>query len=91
MLDLLEKFTKAAKEVSSKRKGIRDCVHCAFVEHLSDINPDDLPWEIRIFYESVKIRLTSTVLPGGINEDEADWIAKDILYMADVIRNKNTP
>ena len=86
MLDLFEKFTKAAQEVSSNKKGIQECVHSAFADHLSDINTDDLPWEIRIFYESVKIRLKSTVPPGGINDDEATWIAKDIVYMADVIR-----
>ena len=91
MPDLLEKFTKAAEEVSSKKKDIRECVHCAFVDYLSDINTIDLPWEIRIFYESVKIRLTSTVPPGEINDDEATWIAKDILYMANAIKIHNKP
>ena len=86
MADLLKKFTKAAKEISSGKKGIRECVNCAYVDHLSDINTDDLPEEIQIFYESVKMRLTSTIPPGKINDDEASWIAKDILYMADAIR-----
>ena len=87
MSDLLEKFTKAANEISSKKKSIRECVQCAFVDHLSDINVDDLPWEIQIFYESVKMRLTWTVPAGGINDNEAAWIAEDIRYMADVLRN----
>jgi hypothetical protein len=91
MPDLLNKFAKAAKEISSEKNDIRECVNCAFVDHLSDINTDDLPEEIQIFYESVKIRLTSTVPPGKISDDEASWIAKDILYMADVIRIRNRP
>ena len=90
MPDLIDKFEKAAKEISSKENSIRERVYCAFVDHLSDINPDGLPWEIRIFYESVKIRLTSTIPSDGINDDEANWIAKDILYMADLMKtNKN--
>ena len=85
MPDLLKKFSKAAKEISSEKKDIRECVYCAYVDHLSDIDTDDLPPEIRIFYESVKIRLTSTMPPGEISDFEASWIAEDILYMADVI------
>ena len=87
MSDVREKFTKAAAEISANKKSIRECVHCAFVDHLSDINVDDLPWEIQIFYESVKMRLSWAVPPGGINDNEAAWIAEDILYMADVLRN----
>jgi len=91
MSDLLNKFANAAKKISSEKKNIRGCVYCAYVDHLSDINTDDLPREIRIFYESVKIRLTSTVPPGEINADEASWIAEDILYMENMIRNRNKP
>ena len=92
MPDLLDKFEKAAKKISSsEKKDIRKCVYCAYVDHLSDINTDDLPREIRIFYESVKTRLTSTVPPGEINDDEASWIAEDILYMENMIRNRNKP
>ena len=91
MPDLLKKFSKAAKEISSEKKDIRDCVYCAYVDHLSDIDTDDLPPEIRIFYESVKMRLTSTIPPGKISSDEANWIAEDILFMADVIKIRNRP
>jgi hypothetical protein len=58
---------------------------------LSDIKVDDLPEEIQVFYESVKMRLTSTIPPEGIGDDEANWIAEDILYMADMIRIYNRP
>jgi hypothetical protein len=86
MPDLLTKFSKAAKKISSEKNDIRECVYCAYVDHLSDINTDDLPSEIRIFYESVKMRLTSTIPPDKISDDEASWIAEDILHMANVIR-----
>jgi len=75
-----------AASTSSEKNDIRECVYCAYVDHLSDINTDDLPSEIRIFYESVKMRLTSTIPPGKISDDEASWIAEDILHMANVIR-----
>jgi hypothetical protein len=91
MPDLLEKFTKAAKELSSEKTDIPECVYGAYVDHLSDINSDDLPLEIRIFYESVKMRLTSTIPPGKINDDEANRIADDILHMTDVIKSYNRP
>jgi len=91
MPDLLKKFSKAAKKISSEKKDIRECVYGAYVEHLSDIDTDDLPSEIRIFYESVKMRLTSTIPPGEISDDEANWIAEDILYMEDVVRIYNKP
>ena len=89
--DLLKKFTKAAKEISSVKKDVQKCVYGAYVDHLSDIDTDDLPEEIQVFYESVKMRLTSTVPPAKISDDEANWIAEDILYMADVVRIYNRP
>jgi len=91
MSDLLNKFEKAAKEISSEKKDIRECVYCAYVDHLSDINTDDLPEDIQIFYESVTDRLTSVEPPGDIGNDEAYYLAEDILYMADMIRIYNMP
>jgi hypothetical protein len=82
---LLKKFSEAAKEISSEKKDVRECVYCAFVDHLSDINTEDLPEEIQIIYESVTDRLTSVEPPGDIGNDEAVYLAKDILYMADVV------
>jgi hypothetical protein len=87
MSDLFKKFAKAARQLSSEKIDIPKCVYGAYVDHLSDIDTKDLPLEIRIYYESVRMRLTSTVPPGEIDSDEARWIAEDILYMADVIRS----
>ena len=86
MTDLINKFSKAAKMVSSNKNHMRECVYCAYVDHLSDINLDDLPEDIQIIYESVEMRLISKVPPGDIGNDEADFLAKDILYMADVVK-----
>ena len=86
MPDLLNKFIKAAKQLSSEKTHIPESVYGAYIDHLSDIDTDDLPEKIQIFFESVKIRLTSIVPPGGITDAEANWIAEDILYMADVLR-----
>ena len=86
MADLYKKFSEAVKMISSAEKSLQECVYCAYIDHLSDIDTDDLPEEIKIFYESVKIRLTSVVPPGDIGDEEATYLAKDILYMADVVR-----
>ena len=86
MTKLVNKFSEAAKMVTSNRNQLRDNVYCAYIDHLSDIDMDDLPEDIQIIYESVGMRLTSTVPPGDIGRDEADYIAKDILYMADVLK-----
>ncbi len=86
MTDLLNKFSEAAKMVSSNKNHLRECVYCAYVDHLSGINLDDLPEDIQIIYESVEMRLTSTVPPGDIGNDDADYLAKDILFMADVLK-----
>lgn len=85
MADLYKKFSEAVKMISFAEKPIQECVNCAFVDHLSHINTADLPEELQIFYESVKIRLTSVVPPGAIGSEEAIYLAKDIAYMADVL------
>jgi hypothetical protein len=51
----------------------------------------DLPEEIQIFYESVKIRLTSVVPPGDIGNEAAVYLAKDIVYIADVLEGHYKP
>jgi hypothetical protein len=85
MTDLMKKFSEAAKAVSSSKTPTWECVKQAYVDHLSDINTDDLPEEIQIFYNSVKLRVTSVGSFGHIGNDEASYIANDIMYLADVI------
>ena len=63
MPDLHKKFSKAAKQILSEENDLRQGVYGAYVDHLSDIDPDDLPRGIQMFYESVKTRLTSTIPP----------------------------
>jgi hypothetical protein len=90
MTDLLNKFSEAAKAVSSSKTNMWECVYGAYVDHLSDISRDSLPEEIQIFYDSVKLRVTSVEALGHIDNDEAGYIANDIMYMADVIRSHRT-
>jgi hypothetical protein len=85
MSDLPNKFSEAAKAVSSCKTPMWECVKQAYVDHLSDISTDDLPEEIQIFYNSVKLRVTSVEPPSHICNDEAGYIANDIMYLADVI------
>ena len=87
MTDLLNKFSKAAKAVSSGKNCVWECVRQAFVDHLSDISTDSLPEGLQIFYDSVKLRIISGETLGHINNEEASYIAEDILYMADVINS----
>ena len=91
MADLYKKFSEAVKMISFAERPLQECVYCAYIDYLSDINSADLPEEIQIFYESVKIRLTSVVPPGDIGNEEAVYLAKDILYMADVLEGYYKP
>ena len=85
MTDLLNKFSEAAKVVSSSKTPMWECIKQAYVDHLSDISTNNLPEEIQIFYDSVKLRVTLVDTLGHIDNDEASFIANDIMYMADVI------
>jgi hypothetical protein len=87
MTDLLKKFSAAAQTLKSDTHPVRVCVYGAYREHLKDINPADLPENIQIIYESVRDRLTSAKPRGDIGEDEAGHLAKDILYMADIVKS----
>ena len=89
MSDLHRKFSKATERILSEKNDLRQGVYGAYVDHLSDTDPDDLPRGIQIFYQSVKTQLTSTIPPGKMSFDEANWIAKDILFIADVIKIHN--
>jgi hypothetical protein len=91
MPDLIKKFSKATEKIFSKKNDIREGVYCAYVDHLSDISTDDLPEDVQIIYESVTERLMSAEPAGKVSDDEANWIAEDILYMADGIRINNKP
>ena len=88
MDDLLKKFSEAAKIISSEKNPMRESVYCAYVDHLSDIKTDDLPEDIQIIYESVAMRINSTIPPGDVGDNEAAYLAKDILYMADVLKEQ---
>ena len=89
MTNLHKKFSAAAETVKLNDKPVRVCVYGAYREHLDDINPEDLPDNIQVIYESVKDRLTSVKPKGDIGEDEAGHLAKDILYMADVMKSND--
>jgi hypothetical protein len=62
-------------------------VRQTFTDHLSDINKDSLPEELQIFYDSVRLRIIAGETLGHINNEEASYIAEDILYMAHVINS----
>jgi hypothetical protein len=89
MTDLLKKFSAAAQTLKSNTRPVRVCVYGAYREHLKDINPEDLPENIQIIYESVRDRLTSVTPTGDIGEDEAGHLAKDILHMADIVKSNS--
>jgi hypothetical protein len=87
MSNLLNKFSAAAKVVSSGKAPTWESVRQAYFNHLSDISTDLLPEELRIFYDSIRLRVTSGETLGHIDNDEASFIAQDILYMADMINS----
>jgi len=89
MVDLQKKFTEAAKAVSSNNSPMKKCVYCAYIDYLSDIDTNELPEEIQIIFESVKMRIISTIPPSDIGDDEAAYLAEDILYMEEIMHRNH--
>ena len=85
MTDLLYKFSEAAKAITTSKNSMWECVRQAFVGHLSQISKDSLPEELQIFYDSVRLRIIAGETLGHISNEEASYIAEDILYMAHTI------
>ena len=54
MSDLHKKFSKAAERILSEKNDLRQGVYGAYVDHLSDIDPDDLPRGIQVFFNLSK-------------------------------------
>jgi len=91
MPDLLRKFSKAAEKISSNKNQMKKCVYGVYRDYLSDITPEDLPDEIQPIFDAFINRLISADPPGDIGIDEAGYLAKDILYMADVLKANHRP
>ena len=91
MDDLLKKFSEAAKIISASKNPMQESVYCAYVAHLSDINTEALPEDIQIIYESVEMKINSTIPPGDVGDNEAGYLAKDIIYIADMLKSQNRP
>ena len=85
MSDLINKFSNAAKAVSLSKNPVWECVNQAYSDYLSDISTDSLPEQLQIFYDSVKLRVRTADTFGYVDNDEARYIALDIVYMADKI------
>ena len=88
MSDNFDRFAEAVRVLSSNDKPIRELVYGAYIDHLQDIDLSELPPKIRIIYESVRLRLTSVLPAGNFENDEAGFLADDILYIAGVIQSQ---
>ncbi|NNL78559.1 MAG: hypothetical protein HKO68_19685 [Desulfobacterales bacterium] len=91
MTDLPDKFAQATKTVSSLKASMRKSVYGAYFNHLRDIKTADLPEEIQPIFDAVTDRLMSVHPPGDIGNDEASYLAKDIFFMADVVKARYRP
>ena len=90
MTDPLHKFSEAAEILKSGKDPVWECVKKAYNNHLKDIPMDTFPEILKIFYDSVKLRVSFAEALGHIGNDEAIYIAQDILYIADGLRSKLT-
>ena len=91
MPDLFMKFSEAAEKISSEKKQMKKCVYSVYRNYLSEISLADLPEEIQPIFDALVNRLTSVEPPGDIGNDEASYLAKDILYMAEVVKTYKNP
>ena len=86
MSALLQKFCEASKMVSSSQKQLKEVVYDAYFNYLEDVKSDDLPEKVRITFDSVKLRLMSTIPYGYIDDRDAAYVADDIHYLAGFMR-----
>ena len=77
MSALLQKFSEASKMVSSSQKQMKERVYDAYFNYLEDVKSDELPEKIRITFDSVKLRLISTIPYGHIDNCDAAHVAED--------------
>ncbi len=85
MTNLAQRLSDAARIITTKNIPVRDSIYVAFFTHLNDIDPNDMPRKFQFIYDSVKLRLTASIPHGNISNDEANHIAADILFLADVL------
>ena len=93
MADIIQKFSKAIDELSADTPPSRARVYGAFNHHLSDIIVKDLPVDIHVVFEAVTDKLNSLDPAVDLGDDEAAHIARDIEYMAGIVKsrlNKNS-
>jgi hypothetical protein len=90
MSDLLHKFSEAAKILSCGKNSMWESVKKAYADHLNDIPRDTLPEVLQVFYDSITLRVSRAETLGYIGNDEANFIAQDILYIADGLKFKLT-
>jgi hypothetical protein len=85
---VLQKFSAAVKILSSQNQPMWECVYSAYINHLNGIQADELPRKLQLLYDSVKLRLIGVIPDGNISNDEAGYIAADILYLADQLQSR---
>lgn len=90
MPTVFKRFSDAARTIRSADKPMRESIYAAYFDHLNDIQADDLPREFQLIYDSVKLRLTAVIPHGTISNDEAGYIAADILYLAERLHSNST-
>ena len=93
MTDIIQKFYRAIEEFSADTPPSSARVYGAFRHHLSDIIVKDLPDDIHVIFEAVTDKLNSLDPAVDLGDDEAAHIARDIEYMADIVKshlNKNS-
>jgi hypothetical protein len=90
MPTVIKRFSAAARAITSADKPMRECIYAAYFIHLDGIEADDLPDQFQLIYDSVKLRLTAVITHGTISDDEAGYIAADILYLAESLHSNST-
>ena len=83
---ILQKFSEASKLVSFSQKQMGERVYDAYINYLEDVKSDELPSKLRITFDSVRLRLISTIPHEFIDNCEAAHVAEDIHYMAGFMR-----
>ena len=80
-------FSKAVESLLISSKPINEKVADAYLNYLLPLTGVELPTEIRPIFDSVTKRIISSQPIIEMNTVEANILAFDIIFMADIVRN----
>jgi len=90
MSQIHRRFSRAVEQIHERFNTLSQRVYGAYHDHLTGIDPNELPENLQVIFEAVKERLEAPSARNGIGNDEAGHLARDIKYLAKALESRKT-